>query len=173
MKKHRCQVHQQMDWLSRAVHRICKANRWRNDSVRIPHTSWPKNERDRARDRWVYSTRSTRRWRHLHSRNQSSSSIHGGDDRNSDFFKGTERRKHDISGRRGKKCSWKLKRRYFLYIGPGSERDLELRKSIQMTPKGKSDQLADQVADVYLVQVHIQSWHVSISRMCHAMTLSF
>ena len=50
--------------------------------------------------------RSRRRWTNFFSRDlSSSSSLHGNDERNSDFFKGTEERYIAISARHGQKCS--------------------------------------------------------------------
>ena len=37
------QLHQKMEWLSRAIQKICSDNWWRKDPVHIPHASWCQN----------------------------------------------------------------------------------------------------------------------------------
>ena len=70
--------------------------------------------------------------------------MHGSDERNSDVFKGTERRKSAISARRGKKCS-------LVYTGPGLEKTFEMYPDV---PEGKWSELAKEVTDVSLVHKH-------------------
>ena len=89
----RNQVHRKMERASRAILGICKDDWWRQGAVRIPHISWQKDERNRAWDRWMGSTRSRRIWTPCYSRNLSSSNyFHGNDDGSSDSSTGTERR---------------------------------------------------------------------------------
>ena len=109
---------------------------WRTNSIHIPHISRLQKERARARDRWMDSTRTRRKWTTLYSRNlPSSSCLHGNDERNSDFYKGTERRESGISTRRGMKCGLlrKVQARVLHVHWSRFRKDLETLKSIQMT----------------------------------------
>ena len=95
------------------------------------------NERDSAQDRWMHSSRSRRRWTP-----SSPSYFHVKNERNSDFFKGTERRWCAISARRGKKCSLPRAVQAWILNAQWSKvlKKIELlliSKNIQITQKGK------------------------------------
>ena len=114
----RNQVDGKMERTSRVPQRHRKKNWWTNNSIYIPHFCWCSDERDCAHARWMDSTRP--RWRLTKVCSwdlPTSSRSHESEERNSIFHKN---RKEVMFGR--------FKPGYFMYLGSGSQKDLEVWK---------------------------------------------